>query len=415
MNESTPVLSLRTRELRWQRVRDLMRAHDLGCLLVGGLRGREHFETYITDDYVEGVVVMPLEGEPTVLTWTGSRISRAQESFSRGVEAWVTDYRVGVSGAATAGVLREKGFDRGRIGIVGLESAAPGETTGFIPYPFWKELTQDLSGATFVEVSDPFSEIMLVKCEEELALVRYAAGVSEKACRVMLEVTRPGVGEEAIYAEIMREIFRHGADARYPSLNLHSGPHNISWGPPRWISRAERPRRVQKGDMVQAEIFSCYGNQEVQVQMSIALDPIDEVNRRCEDVPRRSYEIGCKVLRPGITFAELVSAMEEPLRESGCWAKTPLIHSLNPSGWTGQTSVNMEQLEGLPEGRLEGKKSPRKKVRKGDLVLCPGMVFAFEPNACIDTHRVNIGGSVIVTDTGCEELNVLPTRVQHVK
>ena len=39
MNESTPVLSLRTRELRWQRVRDLMRAHDLGCLLVGGLRG----------------------------------------------------------------------------------------------------------------------------------------------------------------------------------------------------------------------------------------------------------------------------------------------------------------------------------------------------------------------------------------
>jgi len=47
MNESTPVLSLRTRELRWQRVRDLMRAHDLGCLLVGGLRGREHFETYL--------------------------------------------------------------------------------------------------------------------------------------------------------------------------------------------------------------------------------------------------------------------------------------------------------------------------------------------------------------------------------
>ena len=43
----------------------------------------------------------------------------------------------------------------------------------------------------------------------------------------------------------------------------------------------------------------------------------------------------------------------------------------------------------------------------------PGMVFAFEPNACIGTHRVNIGGTVIVTATGCEELNHIPTTVTH--
>ena len=42
-----------------------------------------------------------------------------------------------------------------------------------------------------------------------------------------------------------------------------------------------------------------------------------------------------------------------------------------------------------------------------------GMVFAFEPNACIGNHRVNIGGTVIVTSTGCEELNHIPTSVTH--
>ena len=36
-----------------------------------------------------------------------------------------------------------------------------------------------------------------------------------------------------------------------------------------------------------------------------------------------------------------------------------------------------------------------------------------EPNACIGTHRVNIGGTVIVTATGCEELNHIPTTVTH--
>jgi len=46
-------------------------------------------------------------------------------------------------------------------------------------------------------------------------------------------------------------------------------------------------------------------------------------------------------------------------------------------------------------------------------VLSPGMVLAFEPNACVGDHRVNIGGTVIVTETGCEELNDIPTRVTH--
>jgi hypothetical protein len=37
------------------------------------------------------------------------------------------------------------------------------------------------------------------------------------------------------------------------------------------------------------------------------------------------------------------------------------------------------------------------------------VAFAFEPNACIGHHRVNIGGTVIVTATGCEELCHIPT------
>jgi Xaa-Pro aminopeptidase len=52
-------------------------------------------------------------------------------------------------------------------------------------------------------------------------------------------------------------------------------------------------------------------------------------------------------------------------------------------------------------------------VRARKAVLQPGMVFAFEPNACLGHHRVNIGGTVIVTATGCEELNHIPTSVAH--
>ncbi len=410
-----PTLSLNERDRRWKLTRDLMRSHNLDCLLVGGFRGKEHYECYITDDYIEGVAIMPLTGEPTALTWAISRINRAKESLSRDVEAWVEDYRPGISGAAAARVIQEKGADRGRIGVVGLNLPGPNEPLGFIPYPFWHDLTQELKDADFEEVSQPFVEMMLVKSQEELALVRYAAQIGEKASEVMVETTRPGVGEEVIFAEIMGEIYRHAAGARYPTLNLHSGPSNLSWGPPRWFFRAERPRRVETGDMVQAEIFPCYGNQEIQVQMSVALDPVDEVNRQCETVARRSYEIGLEVLRPGITLAELVQAMEEPLKESGCWALTPLFHSLSPSCLIGATSVNRERPGNIQTGQSGGNMTAARELGGiRPLVMQPGMTWAFEPNACSGTHRVNLGGTVIVTDSGCEEINKLPTNVHHI-
>ena len=48
-------------------------------------------------------------------------------------------------------------------------------------------------------------------------------------------------------------------------------------------------------------------------------------------------------------------------------------------------------------------------VRGADMPLKEGMVFAFEPNACKGKHRVNVGGTVIVSAQGAEELNKLPT------
>ena len=125
----------------------------------------------------------------------------------------------------------------------------------------------------------------------------------------MTEVTRPGVSEAEIYAEMMRETYRWGCDARYPFLSLQSGPANIGWGAPRWLLRAEAPRRVQRGDMVQAEIHTLYGGQEAQVQMSVALDPVDADNRKCETIARSAYEAGLKAVKPGATFARFISAM----------------------------------------------------------------------------------------------------------
>ena len=402
-----PVLSFAERDRRWAAVRALMRERRFDCLVVAGFRAREMYESYISDDYNEECSILPLEGDPVVLTWANLRVLRAQWSAERGHALWVNDYRVATSGAQAAQVVREKLDGGHRVGVVGLRSSAPTEPFGAIPANWWEQFVQLLPGVAFEDISEQFSHLMLVKSAEELAQVRYAAKAAEAGCRAIAEVAAEGVGEEAIYAEAVREMFRFGIGLRYPNIVMNSGPATLSWGPPRWTTRGEQPRRLERGDLMQAELMPMCGNQEIQVQMTVAIDPLDPINRKCERVARESYAAGLKTLRPGITFEQLVAAMAEPLKVAGCWCYTPLVHSVGPHFLLGRPQINMENVNlGVRfVGPVQGPKR--------SAVLKPGMVFAFEPNACIDRHRVNIGGTVIVTENGCEELNRIPTRVTH--
>jgi Xaa-Pro aminopeptidase len=402
-----PILSLAERDRRWAVLRALMRERKLDGLLVAGFRAREMYETYISDDYNEGCVLFPLEGDPVVITWAHLRVMRARWSQERGNTLWVDDYRVATSGTAVAAVFREKHLAESRLGVVGLASQAPTEMYGAIPANFWAEFTAALPKAQCEDISEEFSHLMLVKSEEELAQVRYAARAAEAACKVIAEVTAPGVGEETVFAEATREMLRFGIGLRYPMIVMNSGAHTLSWGPPRWTTSAEAPRILQRGDLMQAELMPLCGNQEVQVQMTVALEPLDETNRKLEGVARASYEAGLKALKPGITFADLLAAMEQPHKDTGCWGYTPLVHSLGPHFLAGRTQVNMDKVDlGVRFMAPSG-------VRERKAVIAPGMVFAFEPNACSGHHRVNIGGTVIVTANGCEELNHIPTSVTH--
>jgi Xaa-Pro aminopeptidase len=388
-------------------VRALMREQNLDGLLVGGFRAREMYESYLSDDYNEGCVLFPLQGEPIVVTWAPLRVKRAQWSAARGHALWIEDYRVAASGKAVADVVEEMGLAQARLGIVGLRSIAPTEQYGSIPAAFWMDFSAGLPKAQMRDFSEEFSHLMLVKSGEELAQMRYAAAAAEAACRVVAEITEEGVGEEQVFAEASAEMLRHGIGLRYPMIVMNSGPATLSWGPPRWTTRGEAPRTLQRGDLLQMELMPLCGNQEAQVQMTVALDPIADLALKCEQVARASYDAGLQALKPGIPFTDVLAAMEEPLKTAGCWGYTPLVHSVAPHFLNGTTLVNRE---GVKLGvRLAG---PPRSINRQRVVEA-GMVFAFEPNACLGEHRVNIGGTVIVTPTGCDPLNEIPTRVTH--
>jgi Xaa-Pro aminopeptidase len=319
--------------------------------------------------------------------------------------------RLGGTGSKIVEVLREKGYDRANIGVVGLETYGPGEREGYVPYKTWACILDNLPHANFREVSAAFYKLVFIKSDEELQLVRKAAELGELAAEAMIKITHPGESESKIYAAVMNELFRNGGSGGVCRVSgdmiLQSGPDNPGWGAPTWIFRGQPPRILKRGDVVQAEIFSVYGGMEAQLQMSVAIEPVDSVNRDCGAVAHHAYEVGLKALVPGKTFGEVVKEMEEPLRQAGAWYLTPLIHSLNPLRWISSTGVGIENLPGIE--RYEGiAPTP---VIGGDLVIQPGTTWELEPNACLGKHRVNVGGTVIVTEEGAIGLNVLPTEM----
>ncbi len=72
--EDVPGLSLAERDRRWARTRGLLAERGCDALVVAGLRGRESFETYLSGESIQGVVVLPATAPPVYLTWSPFRI-----------------------------------------------------------------------------------------------------------------------------------------------------------------------------------------------------------------------------------------------------------------------------------------------------------------------------------------------------
>jgi Xaa-Pro aminopeptidase len=400
-----PSLSTRERDRRYARLRALMAQGGLDALVIVGLKGREHFEGYVANEYIEGVAVLPLASDPVLLTWHPKMVIRRMGAKMDRSRFWIDDVRIGKYGPGVVAVLEERGLAGGRIGVVGLEVPEPGCPEGIVPYPMWRAVLEGLPQAEFRDVTWEFRELMIEKSAEEQAILRHAAAIGERAAAAMLEAVRPGASEHRIYDAIQSAIHGAGAVPHDPFLIMTWGRDDLGWFEPHWTYAGGSPRIVEPGDILMAELFPTYAGIETQQQVSIAVAPVEPVVAELAGIARRAYEAGLALLKPGVTFEALWQAMLRPVEEAGCWTLTPMVHSL-PLGWTGGMGHAIERMpEALRRWSMTGV------IGRRPLVVRAGMSFALEPNACRGQRRMNLGGSVLVGADGAEELNRLPNRM----
>ncbi|MBI2830039.1 MAG: aminopeptidase P family protein [Chloroflexi bacterium] len=393
------------RDRRWQKMRELMQNNELDALLVLGT-GAAGADTYITNWSPGNTVLFPLQGEPLMMTSGLGGMLAIKGELPKEERPWIKDVRTGARGAMIVAELKEKGLEKGRVGVVGLRSTGAVNPEAGVSYATWFRVVNRLPECKLEDVAEAFDETMVVKSEEETAHIRHAAEVLEKVSEALLKAMRPGVGENEVWAAIGKAELDLGVA---PSVTqFGSGPNTIG-GRSLWLSGIGVPRILQRGDVLVTELTAWSKDQNVQVQMCAAIPPVSPEVQECARLARECYEAGVRVLHPGRKFEEVAAATEVPIeKHPTAWFQTPQLHSLNPHICVGRTGVNIQRMPGVENFPQVG----TGRIRGGETVLKPGMAFELEPNACIGLNRVLIGGTVLVTEKGPEELNEIPCRMR---
>lgn len=401
-----PMLSLHERDRRWASVRELMNREGLDGIVVFG-NGRDAADSYLTNETKKAVVLFTPSEEP-VMFIGDVPLERFDEPGQRW-ERWVRDWVHGNSVANLSATIRERGFERSRLGIVGLTSRFVGEWAGMISYTTWANVLAELPDVKWVDVADEYESLALVKSEEEQVLLRKAAALGEAACHAFIEKARGGGNEHEIAAAAFNAIIAGGGWVRAPFMLERAGKSRFAWSVPEWFAMGGPPHTLQEGDTIGAEIFAFYGGIESQQQIDVSIGAPDTLLRKLEEVCLESYHAGLAALKPGVRFSELAAVMEEPLHRSGTWNTGPMVQTVSPL-FNSATRIHPEVDPAL--AHLE--KFPSGVAIDGDFVIGEGHAFAFEPNALRDGKRVCIGGTVLLTKAGAEELNTISNRLNVV-
>ena len=367
-------------------------------------------DTYITNDGPGQTVIFPLEGEPTAIGPGAYQVGSWLEAVDRGENSWVKDWHFHPGVATIVEILQEKKLTNSRIGTLGATKGPFGSPGGRVSYNFWTALNEALPGVTFEELWDPFVVEWLTKSEEDQALFRHAAAIIESTGEAMLEFCKPGVNEADIYAACQWEIQRHGA--RSERLILFSGPDTPGHGWSKWLYRAQKPRVIQEGDIINFEIFANVGMAQALTNLSIGVGEVHEETHVLGRIARESYEAGVEHARAGATFKEMDDAMREVLIREKAWHMSPLSRTINPTHCVGVISEGVENMTGVFDHFKNIHEAP---IYGGDIVLRPGMNLQPQPCPSFGRRRVQVGGNIIVREEGpAEELNSIVCELQLV-
>ena len=238
-------------------------------------------------------------------------------------------------------------------------------------------------GLRIEPADDVFARLRMAKEQVEIACMRQAAAIAERALAATLPHIRIGVTEREVAAELVVQTLRAGSDAELPfSPIVASGPNS---GLPH---ATVTDRALQPGDLLTLDWGAAAGGYFSDLTRTFALGDIRTELREIYELVKRANAAGQAAVRPGVTCASVDAAARKVVSDRGYgeFFMHRLGHGLG--------------LEGHEEPSMHG---------KNDLRLEAGMTFTVEPGIYLPGQGgVRIEDDIVVTSDGGESLSTYP-------
>ncbi len=248
-------------------------------------------------------LVVGADGTLVLLTRAPDRLQALETSMIRDVRVW--EDREGADPAGElAALLWELGFKGGRLGV---EWAAHGLTAAD-----GRALERALSGRVeLVDASGLVDRLRLVKSNAELAYVREAAQLADRALDAALAEARPGAEEARILARMQAAVLEAGGD--YPA-----NPFIIGSGRRALLCRyASGRRRLAERDRLTLEFAGVMRHYHACLMRTVVVGAPDEEDRRWFAACREALLRAEERLYPGVPMDEVFRAQARVLDELG--------------------------------------------------------------------------------------------------
>ena len=217
------------------------------------------------------------------------------------------------------------------------------------------------------------------KSADQIAKARRATQIAQQGYERLLQIARPGMREDELAVELKLYMKTLGAEDNF--LMLCAGSHNQAVQP-------SSGRRLERGDIILAEITPSVMGQMAQICRTAVLGPANDALKGGYELVVRSMAHGIATAQPGATMADVCGAIDSVLAAQGYgeYCHPPHIrrrgHGLGfGSNWPGDVSLD------------------------NTTILEAGMFFVIHPNQYLpETGYLLCGEPVVITPQGAQPL-----------
>ncbi|MFI0445173.1 M24 family metallopeptidase [Actinomadura sp. 6N118] len=243
-------------------------------------------------------------------------------------------------------------------------------------------------GIRLPPVSRPVEGLRKVKDEAELALLREACAITDRAFEHILPMVRPGMTERQIAVALERQMIDLGAEAPAFDSIIASGPNGAV------PHHHPGDREIETGDLVTMDFGARYGGYHADMTRTVAVGRVADWQRDVYELVKRAQQAAVDAARPGAETKVVDAAARDLIAAAGHGDDFP--HGLGHG-------VGLE----IHEAPLMGYDKTGKLMDRVPVTAEPGVYLAGRGGVRIeDTLVVRADGPELLTKT-TKELLVL--------